>query len=45
MGFDCTLHVINEELIRKEFVPHLLCEKYALHLLILALIQLRYGNV
>ncbi len=27
MGFDCTLHVIDEDLIRNEFVPRLLCKK------------------
>jgi len=27
MGFDCTLHVVDEALIRSEFVPRLLCRK------------------
>ena len=27
MGFDCTLPVVDEALIRNEFVPRLLCKK------------------
>jgi len=26
MGFDCTLHAVDEALIRNEFVPRLLCK-------------------